>query len=138
MSILIRNSKAIASGIIEKEGFDSVEPMPFGGATSLVYRVCIEGKEYRTVAIAAEAFGGRRIKSVYIPEGVKEIGMNAFCQCDRLLSLQLPNSVEKIEVSCFEEAKSLQDLKFSNNIKEIPQKAFVKCGSLEKLTIPKE
>ena len=68
MSILIINIKPLASGIIEKESFDSVEPMPLGGTTSLAYRVRIEGKEYRTVAIAAEAFGGRRIKSVYIPK----------------------------------------------------------------------
>lgn len=94
------------------------------------------GKEYRTVAIAPEAFGGWRINSVYIPEGVKEIGMNAFCHCDKLLSLHLPNSVEKIGVSCFENARSLQSLQLSRNIKEIPQKAFTKCDKLEKLTIP--
>ena len=95
-----------------------------------------KGKEYRTVAIAADAFGGRHIESIYIPEGVKEIGMNAFRQCDKLLSLHLPGSVERIGVSCFEEASSLQDLKLSNNLKEIPQKAFVKCAKLEKLVIP--
>lgn len=95
-----------------------------------------DGKEYRTVAVAEDAFGGRRIKSVYIPEGVKEIGVNAFCYCENILSLHLPSSVERIGNCCFEGLKSMKSLQLSGSIKEIPLKAFVKCSSLEKLVIP--
>ena len=94
------------------------------------------GKEYRTVAVEAEAYGGRHMKSVYIPEGIREIGFNAFGRCNRLKLVHLPKSVEKIGASSFEMLENLINLQLSTNIKEIPQKAFVKCGKLEKLIIP--
>lgn len=99
-------------------------------------KVYHEGKEYRTVSIAPDAFGGRRIKSVYIPDGVKEIEENAFAHCEKIVSLHLPSSVEKIGISSFEAMKGLCSLQLSENIKEIPLKAFVSCYSLEKLVIP--
>jgi tRNA A-37 threonylcarbamoyl transferase component Bud32 len=99
-------------------------------------KVIFNDKEYRTVSVAEDAFGGRRIQSVYIPEGVKEIGANAFDRCVKLVSLHLPASVEKIGVSSFESLKELRSLQLSENIKEIPMKAFVSCGNLKKLVIP--
>ena len=95
-----------------------------------------EGKVYQVVSVADEAFGGHSFKSIYFPNGIREIGMNAFSQCYDLLSIHLPNSVEKIGVSCFENAKSLQYLQLSRNIKVIPQKAFTTSEKLEKLIIP--
>ena len=94
------------------------------------------GKEYHTVAIAADAFGGRHIRSVYIPNQVKEIGTNAFSHCEKMVSLHLPESVEDIGKSSFEGLYSLTSLQISGNIKKIPEKAFVRCCSLEKLYIP--
>ena len=99
-------------------------------------KVIFNDKEYRTVSVAEDAFGGRRIQSVYIPEGVKEIGANAFDRCVKLVSLHLPASVEKIGISSFESLKELRSLQLSENIKEIPMKAFVSCGNLKKLVIP--
>ncbi|MBO7266690.1 MAG: leucine-rich repeat protein [Bacteroidaceae bacterium] len=99
-------------------------------------KVYHEGKEYRTVSIAPDAFGGRRIKSVYIPNGIKEIEENAFAHCEEIVSLHIPSSVEKLGVSSFEAMKGLRSLQLSGNIKEIPTKAFVSCYELERLTIP--
>lgn len=119
---------------------DSLTCMAVGGKRKeniyIHEKVYHEGKEYRTVAIAAEAFGGRHIRSVYIPDGVKEIGTNAFSHCEQLLSLHLPASVEKIGKSSFEGLYSVKNLQISGNIKKIPEKAFVRCCSLEKLHIP--
>ncbi len=95
-----------------------------------------KGKEYRTVAIGADAFAGRNMVSVYIPEGVKEIGTNAFRRCRRLLSLHLPQSVEKIGAYSFEMLGEMKSLRLSGNIKEIPHNAFVCCDSLKRLEIP--
>lgn len=95
-----------------------------------------EGKEYRTVAVGADAFAGRYMESVYIPDGVKEIGPYAFCRCRRLLSLHLPQSVEKIGDYSFEMLGEMRSLRLSSNIKEIPRNAFVCCDSLKILDIP--
>ena len=119
---------------------DSLTCMAVGGKRKpdiyIHEKVYHEGKEYRTVAIAADAFGGRHIRSVYIPDQVKEIGTNAFSHCEQLLSLHLPASVETIGKSSFEGLYSLTSLQISGSIKEIPEKAFVRCCSLEKLHIP--
>ena len=119
---------------------DSLTCMAVGGKRKeniyIHERVYHNGKEYRTVAIAPDAFGGRSIWSVYIPDGVKEIGTNAFSHCEQLLSLHLPASVEKIGKSSFEGLYSVKSLQISGNIKVIPEKAFVRCCSLEKLYIP--
>lgn len=99
-------------------------------------KVPYNGKEYQTVAVADKAFGGRNIRSVYIPNGVRTIGSNAFARCEGLTSLHIPESVVKIGDHCFEAMTSLKSLQLSSHIKEIPLKAFVCCTSLEKLHIP--
>ena len=40
------------------------------------------------------SFEKKDIKSVIIPEGVKKIGDNAFCDCENLTSIRLPKSWE--------------------------------------------
>ena len=95
-----------------------------------------KGKVYRTVAIDDDAFAGRRIKSVYIPEGVKHIGSRAFCHCEKLVSLHLPSSVETMGNRCFEAPKGMRSLLLSGGVKVIPEKAFVASELLERLVIP--
>ena len=65
-------------------------------------RVVHEGKVYHTIAIGDNAFGGRRIRSAYIPEGIRSIGRSAFSRCKKLISLQLPTTVEEIGQECFQ------------------------------------
>ena len=99
-------------------------------------RVVHEGKVYRTVAIGDNAFGGRRIRSAYIPEGIRSIGRSAFSRCKKLISLQLPTTVEEIGQECFQADDGMKSLLLSGRIKEIPSNAFTGCSKLEKLVIP--
>lgn len=99
-------------------------------------RVIHEGKVYRTIAIGDDAFGGRRIRSVYIPEGIRSIGSDAFSRCKKLISLQLPTTVEEIGQECFQADDGMLSLQLSGRIKEIPSNAFTSCSLLEKLHIP--
>ena len=99
-------------------------------------RVFHEGKVYRTIAIGDNAFGGRRIRSAYIPEGIRSIGRSAFSRCKKLVSLQLPTTVEEIGQECFEADDGMKSLQLSGRIKEIPSNAFTGCSKLEKLHIP--
>ena len=83
---------------------DSLTCMAVGGKRKeniyIHEKVYHEGKEYRTVAIAADAFGGRHIRSIYIPDGIRTIGNNAFSRCEKITSLQLPKSVERHHAAC--------------------------------------
>ena len=99
-------------------------------------RVFHEGKVYRTVAIGDNAFGGRRIRSAYIPEGIRSIGRSAFSRCKKLISLQLPTTVEEIGQECFQADDGMKSLQLSGRIKEIPSNAFTGCSKLEEITFP--
>ena len=52
-------------------------------------------------AIAGAAFEGSKIESVYIPNGIKSIGLNAFNRCLELRFIKIPQSVEIIGDSAF-------------------------------------
>ena len=94
------------------------------------------GKTYKTVAIESEAFAGWKIESVYIPDGVREIGDMAFNRCHEVLSLDIPQSVERIGIKCFDDMKSIRNLSLSGNLKKISHNAFTSCRGLKRLTIP--
>ncbi len=53
------------------------------------------------VRIGDFSFARSDIKSIHIPEGVKEIGYAAFYHCDGLSDVVIPQSVETIEPSAF-------------------------------------
>jgi serine/threonine protein kinase len=94
------------------------------------------GKTYKTVAIESEAFAGWKIESVYIPDGVREIGDMAFNRCHEVLSLDIPQSVERIGIKCFDDMKSIRNLSLPGNLKKISHNAFTSCRGLKRLTIP--
>ncbi|MBQ5838717.1 MAG: leucine-rich repeat protein [Bacteroidaceae bacterium] len=94
------------------------------------------GKTYKTVAIESEAFAGWKIESVYIPNGVREIGDMAFNRCHEVLSLDIPQSVERIGIKCFDDMKSIRNLSLSGNLKKISHNAFTSLHSLKRLNVP--
>ena len=94
------------------------------------------GKTYKTVAIESEAFAGWKIESVYIPDGVREIGDMAFNRCHEVLSLDIPQSVERIGIKCFDDMKSIRNLSLSGNLKKISHNAFTSLHSLKRLNVP--
>lgn len=119
---------------------DSLTCMAVGGREkSDLYihaEVPYNGKMYKTVAIGRDAFTGWNMLSVYIPEGVREIGEQAFFQCRNVLSIDLPESVERIGTKSFDDMKSMSSLSISGNIKKISHNAFTNCQGLKTLTVP--
>ena len=85
---------------------------------------------------------------VVIPEGVMEIGEDAFCQSDHIngytlvvpndsiSSVVLPNGLKKIGNQAFRGHASLTQIKFPDTLKTIESGAFWGCG-LEEIVIPK-
>ena len=95
-----------------------------------------QGKTYRNVEIAKEAYAGRGINSVYIPSGIRKIGAQAFTRCQNIVSVHLPNSVEKLDDACFSYCYSLRNIVLSPHLKLIPKNAFTACESLKEIIIP--
>ena len=73
----------------------------------------------------------RKITSISIPEGVKEIGDTAFIDCESLETLQLPGTLEKIGKAAFRNCKKLKKVSLPKGIKSIAINAFWNCDSLK-------
>lgn len=97
--------------------------------------ITFDNKQYITTSIADSAFYKRKILSVYIPEGIKNIGNDAFGECDSIVSISLPGTVKNIEKS-FRKMKRLKAVKISPEIKNISNTTFVDCISLTYIYIP--
>nr|WP_325258969.1 leucine-rich repeat domain-containing protein [uncultured Oscillibacter sp.] len=70
---------------------------------------------------------------VVIPEGVKEIGPDAFCDCHSLQSVTIPESVRKISSYAFGEC-SIQSVTIPKSVQSIEASAFCECADLTSVT----
>lgn len=86
--------------------------------------------------IAHQAFGGSRIKSVVLPEGLVEIEQSAFCACAELKTIKISDSVEVIGQLAFCGCESLISVKLPASIKIISESSFWDCKNLQSIIIP--
>lgn len=72
-----------------------------------------------------------------VPEGVKEIGRDAFRDCSSLRSITLPEGVKKIGSHVFQDCATLQSITLPEGLKTIESFMFSGCDSLQSITLPK-
>ncbi len=73
---------------------------------------------------------------VVIPDGVTEIGVQAFAKNNTMVSLEIPESVNIIHQEAFLLCKKLVSVKMPKTLKFLEQGAFRRCESLQSLRIP--
>lgn len=76
------------------------------------------------------------LTSIAIPNGVKEIGSDAFLGCSGLTSIELPSSVTYIGGNVFENCSSLTSIELPDRLRSINVCAFINCSGLTSITIP--
>ena len=76
------------------------------------------------------------ITKIVIPEGVKEIGSQAFKGCTKLTSVTIPNTVTKIGMQAFRGCTNLTSVTIPNTVTTIGTYAFYGCEALTSITIP--
>ena len=88
--------------------------------------------------INGNAFRGcSKLESVNIPELVTTLsGYAMFMDCTSLKSIVIPNSVKELGQSIFDGCTSLESVVLSNQITKIPSQAFLDCKSLTEVTLP--
>ena len=78
-----------------------------------------------------DRFGANEsLVSVKLPDGLKEIGDYAFCDCEALESITLPDSLEKIGDSAFSGCDALESITLPDGVKKIGDEAFLGCDAL--------
>lgn len=87
-------------------------------------------------AIGDDAFSGRRVQSVELPQGLRVIGRRAFEKCARLEAVTLPSSVERVELEAFNGCSSLRRVSLGEGLRVIQPRAFWYCASLSEITLP--
>ena len=87
-------------------------------------------------AIGSNCFKFMGIRSVIIPEGITEIGYQAFAICKKLKMVKLPNTLIEISDSAFEGCESLETIVLPKTLKIIKSRAFEGCKTLKTVNFP--
>lgn len=74
--------------------------------------------------------------SLTLPEGLQEIGEDAFEACQITGELRIPGTVQRIGNYAFLDCEELESLVLAEGVKEIGAQAFARCGSLREVHIP--
>lgn len=91
-------------------------------------------KDGTTVISNAAFWCAENLKSLELPNGLKEIEIGAFTNTS-LIKLRLPDTVTSIGSYVFQNCRKLQEI-YLGSIQEIPENAFIDCQSMESITIP--
>ena len=87
--------------------------------------------------IGYEAFSwSSGVKHVTLPDGVTTIGAYAFSSCDELETITLPDSLTTIGGSAFSRCAALKSVTLPADLTSIGGYAFAGCTSLTGITIP--
>lgn len=73
---------------------------------------------------------------IEIPDGVKEISSEAFCECWKITSVIIPDSVTNIGNAVFAQCDNLISVKIGNGVTNIGYSGFLYCKNLKSIEIP--
>jgi hypothetical protein len=95
----------------------------------------IDGK--LVVTVDSECFNKSKVKTVYIPDSVKEVNANAFNECNSLTGVIIGNGVEKVPSAIFNECKNLKYIIFGDSLKAAvkPMSSYGNVGNLKYVSI---
>ena len=112
------------------------------GTTEIPDKVFYNNDEITSVVIPEgvtnigfQAFCGTSLASIVIPESVTEIGGEAFWGCE-FTSIVIPEGVTEIPKGAFEECDSLASIIIPKSVTKIGERAFYNCTSLSSVVIP--
>jgi len=83
-----------------------------------------------------EAYTGKQIKKVEVPEGITTIGANAFKAATSIEKIILPSTLTTIENNAFKGCRKLADIELPESLLYIGEYAFHRCHSLKSIRIP--
>jgi|GEM_PF-4794482 len=89
---------------------------------------------YSVKSIGAAAFKDcTALESVILPDGLLDIGSEAFNNCRVLPKLDLPGELQSVGEAAFEDCRALTGLLFPDGLEDIPAAVCRRCWALEVL-----
>ena len=86
--------------------------------------------------IGENAFYCSYLKTVSLPSTLKTIGVGAFYGCFYLEDIVLPEGLERIETDAFMHCNKISDITLPDSLTYIGDKAFFECTAIRKFNIP--
>ncbi len=86
--------------------------------------------------IGTEAFKGCNLEAITLPKSVWEIGRGAFSHCKHLTSIALPPDLNRIADETFLRCDALESVSLPEGLREIDLDAFCECPNLDKIILP--
>ena len=112
---------------------DSVEKISAGAFVDTKVPNIVIGKNVKTIGDYAFQFS--YIESMYIPDGVEQIGEACFAECDYLKSIRIPGSVTEIKIQTCFDCKSLEEVILCEGLETIRWNGF-ESTNIKEITIP--
>ncbi|MDO4959945.1 MAG: leucine-rich repeat domain-containing protein [Prevotellaceae bacterium] len=75
------------------------------------------------------------LKSVTLPDNLKELQYGAFLSCLSLAEIQLPSTVEKFQRAVFKGCTSLKEITLPATVSTFNAQVFMNCSNLAKVTV---
>lgn len=88
------------------------------------------------VEIGSNAFAGKLIKKMVLPDSVIVIGERAFYDCFVLENIQFGNGLKSVGISAFEGCSELSEAILPDSVEVIGNRAFAENWSLEHVHLP--
>ncbi len=108
--------------------------------TKLIY--CFKEKSEFDVPASVKnicpyAFCGQQtLEKITLPDGLLEIGCNAFMDCRKLREIYVPKGVTEIKANTFDNCLSLAKIVLPDGIKSLGYDAFRHCENLKLIDLP--
>lgn len=131
-------SRADVQEALKDSDFKSLYSKSYRGAskiTELLNTLGIDPLNYLTY-IPDNFLFYTQIKSIDIPDHIKEIGDSAFCGCSGLTSVTIPDNVRSIGDAAFLKCSSLKNITLPSSITNIDRETFAECSGLTSIIIP--
>lgn len=142
------------------------EPSSVSGDVKPYSSVVYKGNSYSVTAVGAKAFrnctemkscslpqsvvkiesgnelgafsGCTKLRAVFFPKGIKDIGDESFRNCASLAMAYIPDGTERIGYDAFYGCESLKAVNLPASLKNVNRGAFAACKSLISVKLPEE
>ena len=104
-----------------------------GNEDTIILPETIDGNEYN---LLRTFFNNSNVKSITIPNTVKDISASTFYNCISLESVILPDKLPALRGSTFSNCSSLVSITIPSSVTSIENSVFSGCSSLESINIP--